>query len=105
MIITKVESSESICLNSNKMEKKNGEIIKPIVIMKAGVFNDYLKTPKALEKSARWWNIPIVIKDATSIQDHPDSVIVTNKTFRVGAVTNAHWDMKGEKIVGDAHIY
>ena len=80
------------------------EIIRPIVIMKTGVFNGYLKTVKALLNSVKWWEgIPIVInKDAT---DHPTTVIVTNNTQKVGQIINPRWDITRESIIADAHIY
>lgn len=80
------------------------EIIRPIVIMKTGVFNGYRKTVKALLNSVKWWEgIPIVIdKDAT---DHPTTVIATNNTQKVGQIINPRWDITREAIIADAHIY
>lgn len=81
------------------------EFIIPIAIMKAGVYNDYLKTPLALENSVKWWEgIPITIESLKAIGDHPKTVIVTNKTARVGQVRNPRWEAISERIIGDAHI-
>ena len=98
-------STPNICLNSLDGVRTNGEIRRPISIMMAGVFNDYLKTPEALKNSARWWNVPIVIYSQDSDKDHPESVIVTNNTVKVGLIQNAVWDEASQKIKGDAVIY
>ena len=93
-------STPNICLNSLDGVRTNGEIRRPISIMMAGVFNDYLKTPEALKNSARWWNVPIVIYSQDSDKDHPESVIVTNSTVKVGLIQNAVWDEASQKIAG-----
>jgi hypothetical protein len=74
-------------------------------IMRTGVFNGYLKTPEDLEASTKWWEgLPIVIKNSDDISGHPDSVIVTTKTHRVGQVRNVTWDAEKERLVANAHI-
>lgn len=81
------------------------EYIVPLIIMKTGVFNEYLKEAKPLSNSTKWWEgVSIVIKDPESIDDHPDTVIVTNKTTRVGQVRSPRWDVTHERIVAEAHI-
>ena len=93
-----------ICMNSDhKME--NNEIIIPISIMKTGVFNGYLKTPEDLKTSTKWWEgLPIVIKNSNDISGHPETVIVTTKTHRVGQVRDVTWDAEKERLVANAHI-
>lgn len=100
-----VKTFDGICLNSQSFTENDNVIVKPVVLMKSGVFNDYLKIPMELEKSAKWWNVPIVIQSRFSAKDHPNTVIVTNKTVRVGQVRNVQWDIANERLIGEAHFY
>ena len=94
----------NICMNADHTTVGN-EIIVPIVIMKTGVFNSYLKTPEDLEQSTKWWEgIPLVIENKDSADHHPDTVIVTNKTVRIGQVRDVSWNEQDEKLVAKAHI-
>ena len=81
------------------------EIVVPIIVMKTGVFNEYLKEANALSQSTKWWNgVSIVIQSEDKADEHPDTIIVTNKTVRVGQVLHPKWDVTHERIVAEAHI-
>ena len=85
----------------------NNEVIRPVTVMKYGVYNGALKDVDALRASVRFWEGKEIILDTNDENefDHPKMGIVTNLKQVVGQVKNVHWDETQSRIRADAHFY
>lgn len=83
------------------------DVLKPITIMKSGVFNGAKKDVDALRASTRLWDGKDILLyvNAEGIYDHPPEGISTKPEYIVGKIENPFWEEDRQRIRAVAHFY
>jgi hypothetical protein len=98
------ESGSEICQTCPATESED-EIIVPITVMKAGVYNSSLRTAKVVSKSTQLWEgVPIILEKVNGTAEHPVEGIVTSLQQVVGQLRDVYWDDSNGRIRGNGHF-